>query len=80
MKKKTLPGAWSFPSGTVEEGESAIDTAIREANEELGINIEAEKILATTNLNEFSVKLHFILCKIKDGSPFIKEPDEIEKV
>ncbi len=21
MNKKTLPGAWSFPSGTVEEGE-----------------------------------------------------------
>ncbi len=80
MKKKTLPGAWSFPSGTLEEGESISETTKREANEELGVNVEIEKVLAETNLDEFSVKLHFVLCKIISGKPFIKEPNEIDKM
>lgn len=80
MNKKTLPGAWSFPSGTVEEGERINDTAIREAMEELGIDIEIEDILAIKELPEFSVKLVFILCKIKNGEPIINEPEEIDEI
>jgi mutator protein MutT len=80
MNKKTLPGAWSFPSGTVKEGEHIHDTTIREAMEELGIDIEIENTLAIRELPEFSVKLVFILCSIKEGEPFIKEPDEIDEI
>ncbi len=80
MKKKTLPGAWSFPSGTVEEGESVLETTKREVNEELGVDVKIERILAETDLEEFSVKLIFVLCSIKEGHPFIKEPDEIDKI
>lgn len=79
FKKKTLPGSWSFPSGTVEEGENIFETAIREANEELDIEIEPNEILATHDLPEFSVRLLFILCNIIKGNPIIKEPKEIEK-
>ena len=80
MNKKTLPGAWSFPSGTLEEGEYIHDTAIREAMEELGIDVEVEDTLAIRELPEFSVKLTFIICKIKNGEPSIMEPEEIEKI
>ena len=80
MKKKTLPGAWSFPSGTVEEGEEIYDTIKREANEELGISVEPESTLAETELPEFSVKLIFVLCSIKSGELTIKELDEIDKI
>lgn len=80
MKKKTLPGAWSFPSGTIEAGEDVRKTTVREANEELGVVVDMEKLLATNDLPEFSVRLHFVLCKIKNGEPSIKEPDEIDKI
>jgi 8-oxo-dGTP pyrophosphatase MutT (NUDIX family) len=52
MKKKTLPGAFSFPSGTIEKGETPFDTTIREGNEELEIDLEPEKIIAKKELPE----------------------------
>lgn len=80
MKKKTLPGAWAFPSGTVETGEGSFETIKREAREELDIEIEPVRIMAETELPEFSVKLNFILCEIKNGNPRISEPDEIDRL
>ena len=80
MKKSTLPGAWSFPSGTVEEGEDVLSTAVRESMEELGVDVLAEKVLSTLDLPEFSARLHFVLCSVKDGEPTIKEPDEIDVI
>lgn len=80
LKKKTLPGIWAFPSGTCEDNENAFDTAIREANEELGVEVIPKSIFAETNLSEFSVHLIFILCCIKQGEPKIMEPNEIDKI
>ena len=80
LKKKTLPGTWSFPSGTIEPNEKAYDTSIREAKEELDIDITPEQVLATKELPEFSVKLIFVVCSIVAGSPRIKEPDEIDEI
>lgn len=76
MKKKNLPGAWSFPSGTIEEGE----TAVREAREELGVEVAIEKILTEVELPELSAKLFFVLCSIAKGISSICEPDEIDKI
>lgn len=78
MNKKSLPGIWAFPSGTVEENESIKETTLREAKEELGINIEFEKIISIKNLEEFSVKLLFVLCKT-NNSNFIIDFNEIEE-
>jgi len=80
MKKSTLPGAWSFPSGTVEEGEDVFVTAVRETMEELGVEASVEKILSVMELQEFSVRLHFIICNLVNGVPSITEPDEIDKI
>ena len=80
MKKKTLPGAWSFPSGTVEEGEDVLLTAVRESMEELGVDVSPERVLSTLDLDEFSVRLHFVLCSMEVGEPVISEPDEIDAI
>jgi len=78
MKKKTLSGAWSFPSGTIEDGEDIFQTIIREGHEELDVELEPIKIFAEKELREFSVNLIFVACKIKEGNPKINEPDEID--
>ena len=80
MKKSTLPGAWSFPSGTVEDGEDVLATAVRECVEELGVDVLAERILSSLDLDEFGVRLHFVLCSIENGVPSIEEPDEIDAI
>ncbi len=37
MKKKPYPGIWQVITGTIEENETALQTALREINEEIGI-------------------------------------------
>ena len=78
--KKTLPNIWAFPSGTVEEGETVEQTAVREAREELGVEVMVEKTLAVTELPEFGVRLHFLVAVIKFGVPGIQEPNEIQTI
>ena len=79
LTKKTLPGAWSFPSGTVEDNEDINSTTIREAKEELGVDVVVKKMFAVHDLPEFSVRLNFVLCEIKKGETLIIDKNEIDK-
>ncbi len=78
--KKTLPGIWAFPSGTVEDGEEIYETAKREAKEELGVEIEVKNLLAVKELADFNVCLHFLVCVVLKGIPNIKALDEFEEL
>ncbi|MBS3167516.1 NUDIX hydrolase [Candidatus Woesearchaeota archaeon] len=80
MNKKTLPGIWAFPSGTREEFEDVFETCVREALEELGVKIKVEKIIGVKELNEFKVRLHFIVCNILEGNVCINDPNEFDKL
>lgn len=76
--KKFLPNIWAFPSGTMEEGESVKETAIREANEELGIDAQIERPLTTVDLPELGSRLHFVICTAKSDKPMVCDPTEIQ--
>jgi len=78
--KKSLPNIWAFASGTVEEGEKIEQTIIREAKEELGVDVSIESTLATVELTELGVRLYFVVCISKSGEPSIQEPREIQKL
>ena len=39
-----LNGLWEFPGGKIEAGESAIDSAIREFQEEVGVTIKNQDV------------------------------------
>lgn len=78
--KKTLPNIWAFPSGTVEEGEEMERTAVREAKEELGVVACVKNTLGVMELPEFNVRLHFVVCNIESGEPFIQEANEIQAI
>ena len=42
--KVDYPGVWSIPGGTMEEGESPIQTARREFFEEMAVDIDSETL------------------------------------
>ena len=41
--RKRFPNMWSLTAGAVDTGETSVEGAIREAKEEIGINIEKEE-------------------------------------
>lgn len=48
---KLWPGFLALPAGHIDEGENAYETAIREAREELGINITRDNIIDSFVVN-----------------------------
>lgn len=46
-KLRAHAGQWAFPGGRIDEGESAIDAALREMHEELGLRVAPDRVLGT---------------------------------
>ena len=79
-------GHWDFPKGHVEEGETEIETAIREIKEETNIDIKIEK--ENKYISEYSPKenvmktvIYFIGEKVGgEDKPQIEEVSDVEWV
>lgn len=79
-------GHWDFPKGHVEEGETEIETAIREVKEETNIDIKIEK--ENKYISEYSPKenvmktvIYFIGKKVGgEDKPQIEEVSDVEWV
>ena len=68
---------WEVPGGKVEEGEEPKTTAIREAKEELGVNVEIKKLLGQRAFAEKDYMLHYTWyqARIVKGKVKITEPE-----
>lgn len=66
-ERKSLPGKWSLPAGKIEKGENYLDAAVREAKEELDLEIY-DLALWDSHIvghNSGKRKLYFIKAKYK---------------
>ena len=75
-----LGGLWEFPGGKQEEGETLEDCIEREIMEELGIRIQAEKLLLSVihEYHEKIITLYFFQCSLLDGEPISLDNQEIK--
>lgn len=78
--KKFLPNLWAFPSGTMEINEKAEETVVREAREELGIDVFVEKLVGDIELPELDSILHLVLCKTNSSENITFDKSEIQKI
>jgi dolichyl-phosphate beta-glucosyltransferase len=49
----THPGAWCFPGGHVEDGETSSQAIVRELREELGIEVEPVALVGTVSIDRY---------------------------
>lgn len=73
-------GLWSLPAGRLEKHESLTQAAIREANEEAGVNIKASDLsepLVMHHHDDRGERIYvFFMCGAWDGEPRNMEPDK----
>lgn len=73
-------GWFSIPAGGLEQGETLVAAAIREAGEEIGIEIEPQDLQLKHTLHCLtdgnSWLGHFFVTRLWQGEPVLREPDK----
>lgn len=59
---KNHSGQWSFPGGGIEEGESEEEAALRELQEEVGLNLNHDRLMG--RLDDFTTRSGFIITPV----------------
>jgi mutator protein MutT len=70
---------YSAPGGTVERGESPQTAAVREVQEELGVDIRVDYLIGLYEVNwgTFTTTVFLFSCTITNGKLKINQPEEI---
>ncbi len=81
----TFDGLWHLPSGKLDAGESALDAAAREAEEEVGVLIEPDDLrhVHTSHVNGSGPEPRlglFFEARRWIGAPINREPDKCSAV
>lgn len=80
-----MDGHWAHGvAGHVEPGESVVSTAVREAREELGIEVSPEDLIPLTGMHRTNGGAEpieqrvdwFFACRRWSGEPSVREPDK----
>lgn len=80
-KKKSLPGIWGVTCGAVASGEDSITAGIREAKEELGLELERDQFVFVEKIKRRYgfVDIYFVKAKF-DINKCILQSDEVESI
>jgi 8-oxo-dGTP pyrophosphatase MutT (NUDIX family) len=61
-KMRTHAAQWALPGGRIDEGESVIDAALRETEEELGLSLDASSVLGV--LDDYPTRSGYVITPV----------------
>jgi len=61
-KLRAHAGQWAFPGGRVDDGEPAVDAALREMEEELGLRVAPDRVLGT--LDDYATRSGYLITPV----------------
>ena len=71
---------WAFPGGGIEVGESPEQAAVRETDEEVGLEVKAVRILGNRVHPNTGVHLTYVACEPISGTAVVGDAEEIAEV
>ena len=79
---QSFPSKWEFPGGKVEEGESFKSALLREIKEELNVNINVLKKIASekVEVNNIIISIHYFYAEIISGAVELVEHSDFKWV
>ena len=79
---KKHAGQWALPGGRIDTGETAEQTALRELQEEVGLQLDPDRIIG--RLDDFRTRSGFIMTPIVvwggTGAKMVRNPAEVESI
>ena len=76
--KSKAPGYWCPVSGKIEAGESEEAAVVREAMEEVGLEVVPVRKITTIDSYDKTVRLHWWLVEIRSGEAHLKNNEHSE--
>ena len=72
-------GQWALPGGRVDPGETAVETALRELHEELGVDLDHTSVLGV--LDDYATRSGYVMTPVVvwggAGLELVPNPDEV---
>lgn len=82
VRRRVAEGSlsWQFPAGEVEPGESAEEAAVREAHEETGLTVRADRRLGERVHPATGRTMFYVACSVLKGTAYIGDEEELAEV
>ncbi|MEV7674180.1 NUDIX hydrolase [Streptomyces sp. NPDC088752] len=72
--------SWQFPAGEVEPGESREDAAVRETQEETGLDVVAVKLLGERVHPKTGRLMSYTACEVVGGAAHVADTEELAEL
>ncbi len=69
--------SWQFPAGEIEPNETAEQAAIRETREEVGLEVNAVKVLGERVHPKTGRRMSYVACTIESGTAYVADDEEL---